>query len=192
MKKLLVLLMVLLLSGCASNNTIKINENALKDLSVDGNYTVYFQMYLQGYDGKGNLIKNNEKTDSTFTYPAVFTDDMDPQSMEFTTEKNELFKEMIQEFVDLKDNLKQVEELSFNENNLAIYFKNLHALFRALCQSSTSASLESRTFMLFSLTFFASVPAVWPTIDDFNLEEKICKGVFEFFSKFCIQTQNQN
>ena len=125
MKKLLVLLMVLLLSGCASNNTIKINENALKDLSVDGNYTVYFQMYLQGYDGKGNLIKNNEKTDSTFTYPAVFTDDMDPQSMEFTTEKNELFKEMIQEFVDLKDNLKQVEELSFNENNLAIYFKNL-------------------------------------------------------------------
>ena len=36
----------------------------------------------------------------------------------------------------------------------SISFKNLHALFRALCQSSTSASLESRTLSLFSLTFF--------------------------------------
>lgn len=126
MKKILALFMVLLLlGGCASKDTIKTNENALKNLSVDGNYTVYFQSYLQQYDGKGNLIKNNEKTDSTFTYPAVFTDDMDPQSMEFTTDKNELFKEMIQEFVDLKDNLKQVEELSFDENNLAIFFENL-------------------------------------------------------------------
>lgn len=50
---------------------------------------------------------------------------MDPQSMEFTTDKNELFKEMIQEFLDSKDNLKQVEELSFDENNLAIFFENL-------------------------------------------------------------------
>lgn len=48
MKKILALLMVLLLlGGCASKDTIKTNENALKNLSVDGNYTVYFQNYLQ-------------------------------------------------------------------------------------------------------------------------------------------------
>ena len=52
--------------------------------------------------------------------------------------------------------------------------------------------LSQELLYSFLSLFFASVPAVWPTIDDFNLEEKICKGVFEFFSKFCIQPQNQN
>ncbi len=126
MKKILALLMVLLLlGGCASKDTIKTNENALKNLSVDGNYTVYFQRYLQQYDGKGNLLKPIEKTDESYTYPDVITDGMKPQIIEFTTKKNELFKEMIQEFLNSKDNLKQVEELSFDENNLAIFFENL-------------------------------------------------------------------
>ena len=67
----------------------------------------------------------------------------------------------------------------------SISFKNLIALLRALCQSSTSASLESRTFMLFSLTFFP-LPCrpSGQRLMTLTLKKKFVKRFLNFFQNF--------